>query len=205
MKQTKLLFALLIGMIFSFNFNGLKSQETATTPSLDNGTIESQFDYLITKSSTYQDYKVVKAYWLSKLRSHVSDSLKAVKDNLKNTQKIVKAKNIEIDSLRSNIRNTNDKLTIAIREKNTLRILGIQINKTAYNSIMWSITGILALFLLIFFALYKRSNTITIQTKTDLRETKEDFEAHRKRAREREERLVHDLHAEKNKNKARQL
>jgi hypothetical protein len=202
MKQTKQLFTLFTVMII-FISNGLtaQTQETETTPSLDNGTIDSQFEYLINKSSTYQDYKVVKAYWLSKLKSHVSDTLKAVRKDLKITQKTVTAKNSEIDSLQSNIRNTNEKLTIAIREKNSLQLLGMKINKTAYNSIMWSVTGILALFLLIFLALYKRSNSITVQIKKDLRETKEDFESHRKRAREREEKLVHDLHAEKNKNR----
>ncbi len=202
MKQTKQLFSLFTVMII-FISNGLtaQSQETETKPSMDNGTIESQFEYMISKSSTYEDYKVVKTYWLTKLKSHVTDSLNAVKKDLITTKKIVKAKNIEIDSLQSNIRNTNDKLTIAIREKNALQLLGIKINKTAYNSIMWLITGTLAVFLLIFLALYKRSNSITVQIKKDLRETKEDFEAHRKRAREREEKLVHDLHAEKNKNR----
>lgn len=39
---------------------GQESEPVGPKPSLDNGTIESQFDYLYRKSSSYQEYKVVK-------------------------------------------------------------------------------------------------------------------------------------------------
>ncbi len=205
MKRTGQILALITILILLPAVNILKAQGDETKPSLDSGTLDSQFDYVMNKSSNYLEYKVVKKAWLLTLKSHFTDSLNAEKAKFSNSQKTIASKNGEIDSLQSDLRSTTEKLTYAIREKNTLKLFGLNINKVGYNGIMWTLTGILAVSLLIFFALFKRSNTITVQTKKDLREVKEEYEAHRKRAREREERLVHDLHAEKNKNKNLQI
>ena len=78
-NQLPVIFAILISILAA---NQLTAQENEIKPSLDNGPIKSQFDYLITKSSTYQDYKVVKTYWLSKLKSNVSDSLNTLEKEL---------------------------------------------------------------------------------------------------------------------------
>ena len=44
--------------------------------SLNSGTIDNQFEFVIRRSNSWQDYKTVKKTWLYALKSHTLDSLK---------------------------------------------------------------------------------------------------------------------------------
>jgi hypothetical protein len=157
---------------------------------LDKGTIESQFNFLITTSGKYEDYKVVKEGWLWVLKAHVIDTIKLLHKDLRTIQKNSENKTKIIDSLKTEVVKLTDKYNIMYKEKNSLRFLGIVMSKLGYNSLMWTIITGLAALLLIFIFLFKRSNIVTVQTNKDLEELKKEFEAHRKRALEREEKLA---------------
>ncbi len=61
----------------------LSAQNRATvTKSLNEGTIENQFDYLIKKSNRYQEFKVVKTTWLIQLKKSAGDSLVSLRKDL---------------------------------------------------------------------------------------------------------------------------
>jgi hypothetical protein len=166
------------------------SAQTNNKPSLDKGTIENQFNYVITSSSKYEDYKVVKEGWLWVLRSHVIDTLKLMQKEKNDILTASNKKSIIIDSLKSEVAKITEKHDAMYKEKNSLRFLGILMSKGGYNSLMWTIVVVLMVFLFIFVVLFKRSNVVTVQTKQDLEELKEEFESHRKRALEREEKLA---------------
>jgi len=168
---------------------------------LDKGTVENQFEYVFEKSSRYEDYKVIKIVNLNILRTHVLDSLKGVKRKLRETQKVVMGKNSQLDSLKAELQGTNDQLTKVTKEKNSMSFLGMPMAKQYYNSLVWMI--IIGLFALmsIFVFLFRRSNLVTTETKESLLETKQELEAHRKRALEREEKLSRKYLDELNKYK----
>jgi len=54
--------------------------------SLNEGTIDNQFEYVIRRSNSYQEFKVVKKTWLYELKAHTLDSLNAVHKELSDTQ-----------------------------------------------------------------------------------------------------------------------
>jgi DNA mismatch repair ATPase MutS len=181
----------------------LFSQQTSEKPSIGKGSIESQFNYVLYKSEKYEDYKLVKSWWLYTLRAQVLDTLKALHENLTDTQNRLSAKETKIDSLIAVIQNINNELDIALKEKSNMKLLGIKMDKIFYNSILWFIITGLLVFLLIFIILFKRSNAITARTKTELSETKNEYEDHRKRTLVREQQIVRKLYDEilKYKNK----
>jgi len=83
-KSFPILFLLLFLVTFS-SFSQTENNEDEL--SLDSGTLDSQFEYVIQKSNSWRDergqnYEVIKSNWLSKLKSHTLDSLKAVKKEL---------------------------------------------------------------------------------------------------------------------------
>jgi hypothetical protein len=78
-------------------------------------------------------------------------------------------------------------------------------SKQAYNSLVWMIIFAVTIFMVVFIVLYRRSNLVTKQTKISLEELKEEFESHRKRALEREEKLVNNFHREVNKLKTKKV
>lgn len=196
MKKTLqlLTYSITIWLYTSGNF--LFSQETAEKPSIGKGSIESQFNYVLYKSEKYEDYKLVRSWWLYTLRSQVLDTLKALHENLRNTQNHLSAKNTEIDSLITVIQTVNDELDIAVKEKSSMKLLGIKIDKIIYNSILWLIIAGLIVVLLIFVILFKRSNTVTVKTKSELTEIRNEYEDYRKRALVREQQIVRQLYDE---------
>ncbi len=170
--------------------------------SLNKGTIDNQFEYVITKSNRYQEYKVVKTTWLYALKAHTLDSLKAVHKQLADTKLLVDTQDKEIQVLKTNLSDTNSTLNQTNLEKDSMSLFGILMSKTGYNVLMWSIIGGLLAFLLFFIYKFKNSNTVTRQAKLSLAETEEEFEEHRKRALEREQKVMRRLQDEINKQKA---
>lgn len=169
--------------------------------SLNEGTVDNQFEYVIQRSNNYQDYKVVKKTWLYALKAHTMDSLSAIQKDLVNTQKIVDSQAIEITSLKSNLSNTKSTLDQTNEEKNNMALFGMQMSKTNYNVLMWSIIGALFALLLLFIYKFRNSNSITKQAKKVLAETEEEFEEHRRNALEREQKVRRQLQDEINKQK----
>ena len=85
---------------------GQDEVQTGPKPSLDNGTIESQFDYLYRKSSSYQEYKVVKKTFYQKITGNVLDSMQGLKKDLGDTKKLVEVQGNEIKKPKG--RSSND-------------------------------------------------------------------------------------------------
>ena len=194
----------LFSSIFLLSFSATHAQESTDEDdqlSLNSGTIDNQFEYVIQKSNNYQDYKVIKRNWLYTLKSHTLDSLKAIQKELSDTQVVVDSQAVEIASLKSNLNNTKDTLEATNLEKDNMSLFGIQMSKGNYSTLLWSIIGGLFALLLFFIYKFNNSNTVTKQAKQALAETEEEFEEHRRNALEREQKVRRQLQDEINKQK----
>jgi len=174
--------------------------------SLNNGSISNQFDYVIKKSNGWknergQAFRVIKSYWLTELKSHTLDSLKAVHTDLTNTQLTVKNQIKEISNLKSSLSSIQTDLDNTNTEKDSMSLFGAQMNKASYNTLMWSIIGGLLVLLLFFIFKFKNSNLVTKKAKYALTEIENEFEEHRKTALEREQKVRRQLQDEINKQK----
>ena len=190
-----------LALILISLFTATSYAQTEQKPSLDNGTIESQFDYLYRKSSSYQEYKVVKKTFYIKIKKNVLDSLKSIKNELEQTKQIVKTQSNEINDLKSDLKTTNDNLTGVTKEKDNIKFFGMSLTKASYNSILWSIIIILLLLLFLFVYKFKNSNSVTKQANQLLSETEEEFTSFKTIALEREQKVRRELQDEINKRK----
>jgi hypothetical protein len=197
MTRLKIKFSVFVVLV-SFIMTAAYAQDD-TRAVLSKGTVEEQFQYIVEKSSRYQEFKVIKETSLNALRSNVLDTLRKLKRTLNSTNQTIAAHKSNMDSIKSELQSTNVKLDDTFREKNSIRFLGMLMSKEAYTKTMWFIIGILALILVVLFILYKRSNQITVQNKLDLQETRTEFDKFRKRALEREQELSRNHLAELNK------
>lgn len=170
--------------------------------SLTEGTIDNQFEYVIQKSYNYQEYKNVKKTWLYELKAHTLDSLKALQNNLKSTQNTVDSLAQEITTLKSNLSETKSTLVATNEEKDNMSLFGLQMSKSNYNVLMWSIIGGLFALLLFFIYKFRNSNAVTKLAQKTLLETEEEFEEHRRTALEREQKVRRQLQDEINKQKS---
>lgn len=198
-------FAVII--MLALNLNVIEAQTTQDKSedklSLNSGTIDNQFEYVIQKSNRYQEFKVVKKTWLYALKAHTMDSLKALRQKLTDTQSIVDRQAANIESLQTNLSNTQSTLNKTEEEKNNMALFGVQMGKANYNVVMWSIVALLLACLLFFIYKFKNSNTLTRQAKLKLDEVETEFEEHRRIALEREQKVRRQLQDEINKNKAK--
>jgi len=200
MSNLKFSIFLIFASIFVVTTQAQTESDKATL-SLNDGTIDNQFEYVIQKSNRYQEYKVVKTNWLFTLKAHTLDSLKALKKDLSDTQAIVDTQANEISGLKTNLTNTQNNLDKTNKEKNSMALFGLNMSKTIYNLLMWSIIAALFVLLLVFIYKFKNSNSVTRLTKNTLLDIEEEFEEHRRNALEREQIVRRQLQDELNKQK----
>jgi septal ring factor EnvC (AmiA/AmiB activator) len=175
----------------------LNAQET---PSKEN-TLESQFDNVIDKSNSYQDFKVIKKVQINQLKKNVLDTLIVLDEKMRSIAATVQEQSNEIDSLKGVLQNTQNDLAASKQKEDGIYLFGMLLSKTSYNVLLWSIILILLLLLGFFMMKFKRSNAVTREANSKLLETEAEFEAHRSRALEREQQLRRKLQDELNKNK----
>ncbi|TYA57239.1 tRNA (guanine-N1)-methyltransferase [Formosa maritima] len=199
-----------ITLLMLSGFTTLHAQTETTEEddelSLNNSTINNQFEYVLKKSGDFRGtngsmYEAVKRSMLTTLQAHANDSLNTFRKDLADTQAIVDAQAKEITDLKINLSNTQSSLDKTTNEKNNMSLFGLQMSKSSYNVLMWSIiTGLLA-FLIFFIYKFKSSHLITKEAKTALEEIEEEFEEHRRSALEREQKVRRQLQDELNKQK----
>jgi hypothetical protein len=179
----------------------ISAQSRKVEGSLNEGSIQEQFDYLFKISPKWQDYRSIKVNKLFKFRNNVYDSLKLGRKKLLESQKVIASQKINIDSLNSKLKATNVNLSSVTEEKDNIKFLGIPLSKATYNTILWSIIAALTGLLLFFIGKFKRSNAITITANKDKSEIEEEYNDHRQRSIEREQKLRRELQDELNKQK----
>ncbi len=205
MKLKRILF-LISFLYFSLHLIEINAQETNNKPTIGKGSIEGQFNYVIYKSDKQDNSRLVKSWWLYTLKKQVEDSLNALHIKLTESEKLSSKKSSKIDTLNASLSTINAKLKSVNAEKDSIKLLGINMNKKMYNNIMWTIIAILVIVLFIFIALFKRSHAVTSKTKQRLNEVKDEFEEFRKLALEGKQKAVREVYDEllKYKNKVRQ-
>ncbi len=197
-SQLVISFIFIAGMLFCVN---AQSDQL----SIDKGTIENRFNYVMQKSEDMDDSKLVKKWMLYRLKSYVLDSLKNARHEILTAKKLLAVRDAKIDSL-GNIINTKDEsLSTIKKEKNSIELMGMSMSKYLYNTIMWSVIAVLAFMLFVFIFLFRHSNAVTVKNRNALEELREEYESYRKRALEREQKIVREMYDEilklKNKNK----
>lgn len=199
MKFIKLI--LVFVTAFNLNFQNTYAQEKNKTKSINEGDIEEQFGYLITKSNNYQDYKVVKKVLLNQLRNNTIDSINDLNNNLKlKDDKIIK-QDSEISELNSKLIVVSKNYEAVSIEKDQLNFLGIATSKSIYNTLIWSLIGILILIILILIYKFIECNRVTKHAKNQLLDLEKEYEDHRRIALEREQKVRRQLQDEINKQK----
>ena len=130
------------------------------------------------------------SYFLSELQ--INQFYNALRDSIAVYEKeVTNSKNqltVAQSELSAKIKETEEiqkKLNRSIQLENSIAVLGVDVNKSVYTlSIYLLIIGVLLMCGLLFL-LYRRSNKITVNTKKDYQELKEEFEIHKKNALDR--------------------
>lgn len=167
----------------------------------DSLSLKAQFDYVYEKSETYEQYKVVKISTFNLLKSSSNDSVKFYRDNLAESNKEIANLKNTVEQKEVKITTLTADLDAVTNSKNSMFFLGAELSKGAYNTMMWGIVFGLMVLGIVLFLMFKRSNSVTNETKHRLKEVEEEYESHRKSALKREQKLARELMDERLKHK----
>ncbi len=191
-------------LLVSFASNSLIAQEQTET--INDGSINDKFEFVLRKSGNFKgtngaSYEAVRRSMFLSLQAQTNDSINTLKETLANTNTVVANQEKEINDLKSNLSQTQGTLDATNKEKDSMSLMGMQMSKTSYNILLWSIIAGLFVLLLVFIFKFKNSNAVTRTAKNTLADLEMEFEEHRRVALEREQKVRRQLQDEINKQK----
>jgi hypothetical protein len=181
-------------VMFLATENPLSAQNTREP--LDTATLEGQLDYIQRRTRIYENFRAIREDMFQKIKRNSLDSLDAAKLDIATLNSELTERNMEIERLNTDLGRARNERDEAIRTKDSFTLLGLEMNKGAYSTILWIIIVVLALFGTVMFLLFKRAHVVTSQTQKELETLKDDFEAYKKSSREKVEKLVVSHHNE---------
>jgi len=155
-----------------------------------NNTIEEQINYLEERTRIYENYRAIREDMFQKINSNVMDSLRAYKGEIVDLNATIRALNKTRDDLNESLEETKASLEEMTRTKNAISLFGLEVNKIVYNTIMWTVIGALLILLVIGFIAFKRNRIITVKTREEINELKDEFEEYRQTSRLAREKMT---------------
>ena len=133
------------------------------------------------------------------MKKNVLDSLKDAKNLISEKESLLKAERDNIKGTKDLLLKTQSELEASKKNENSISLFGTELSKTNYNLLLWSIiiVSLLALFYFIF--KFSQSNVLTKEAQNNLLDVEQEFEEHRKKSLEREQKLRRQLQDEVNK------
>ena len=163
--------------------------QTSMPEMLIKGSLNEQMNYIQEKTRIYEDYRAIREDMFQQIKNNAVDTLRVAKAEINALKNDSGQLNLRIDSLNGSIETLQNDLDKMTKTKNSIRMFGFEINKTAYNGILWTIIAVLAAVLGIGFLTFKKNRAVTIHTRKEIEELKKEFEAYRKASREAREKM----------------
>ena len=168
------------------------SGQTSMPDVLLQNPLKEQLNYLEERTRIYEDYRAIREDMFQKVKNNINDTLALENNRIKQLGGTVAQLNHRIDSLSSALAQTKTSLEEMTSTKNSIKLLGIEVDKLMYNSLMWLIILGLAILLALGSIIFKRNMIVTRDTKKELENLKNEFQEYRKSSREARERMSMD-------------
>ena len=165
----------------------------------DTLSILNQFDKVYRKSSSYQEYKVIRKITFQNLKNNVVNTIEGIDKELISKNKKNKILKDSIQSINKNLIALESDLSLINIEKNSIYFFGLEIEKSSYKIIIMSTIILLIIMLSYFIYQFKSSYRITSLAKENLLEVENELAIYKKKSLEREQKLRRQLQDEVNK------
>jgi len=163
--------------------------------------IDNQFDKIYKKATNYKNYIVILKEQYLNLKSNVLDSLKDSKRLILEIENRLHTKNSTLKKTKEQLVSAEFNLKEVIQKANSMTFMGVQLNKTSYNLLLWLLIIFLISTSVYFIFKFKKSMTITKEAQRVLLENEKALEIHQKKSLVREQKLRRQLQDEINKQK----
>ena len=196
-------FTMLAMLIAIFSTGNAFGQGTTTRVppkgSLTSGTIDSQFVYLYAISRTQNGIEHIRRPNLEQIRKNVADTIRVLTSEIADLKAKDGNQQAAVNAMTDSLVRVQHDLQTAQREKDNFSFIGISLQKSTYSSIMWGIVLVLAVALATFIYRFNQSHVVTKDTRKAIADLQDEFDQHRKKALEKEQKLKRQLQDEINK------
>lgn len=182
--RSVLLFSVLI--VFTANARS----QTSMPDELTKSPLKDQINYIEEHTKIYENFRAIREDMFQKIKKNILDSLSTTSSRVAALNSRNSGFNRTIDSLQLSLDSTKTSLTEITRSKNSVKFLGMEVEKGTYNTIMWSIVIGLLLITLVVFLIYKRNQSVIDNRNKDLQDLRTEFEVYRKTSREAREKMA---------------
>jgi len=170
--------------------------QTGAIAVLDSAALEEQLDFIQEKTNVYNDFRAIRNDIFLKLMRNVKDTLNTTKLEVEQLNSRLAERNFQIETLNSDLTRIKNEKDEAIRNRDSLKLFGIQMRKGLYSTVMWFIIFGLAALAVSTVLLFKRAHQVTSQVKDELLTIGQEYEEYKKSSREKYEKLVVSHHNE---------
>ncbi|GGG75610.1 hypothetical protein GCM10007415_04080 [Parapedobacter pyrenivorans] len=167
--------------------------------SLTSGTIDSQFVYLYAISRSQNGIEHVRQANLERIRKNIADTIQAFTKEIADLKAKDGSHRATVEAVTDSLAQVRNDLQAARQEKDSFSFIGISLQKATYSLMMWGIVLLLAAALAFYVYRFNQSHVVTKDTKKAIEDLQGEFEQHRKKAMEKEQKLKRQLQDEINK------
>ncbi len=165
--------------------------QSALPEVFEKGTISEQLKYLNERARIYEGYRAIREDMFRSVSSNTLDTLTSSKRRISELVAYTNTLNNRMDSLKKSLESTRIELDEKTHTKNSIPVLGMEVNKTTYNTIMWTILAALVFLLTVGYLSFKQNRIVTLRTRKELDELSAAFEEYRTKTRlEREKTAI---------------
>jgi hypothetical protein len=165
----------------------------------DTTSLQVQFDAMINASNRFQRFRVVRQDFLNAFKANVSDSIGVYTTEIGTLKATIAEQKAKITGQETEISDRDTEIGSLKGEKDSISLLGMQLSKTTYNIVLWSLIGILLAGLLFAIARMQVALSSSRDARVAREKTAEELEKSRKNRLEVEQKLRRQLQDERNK------
>ncbi|WP_035334038.1 hypothetical protein [Dokdonia sp. PRO95] len=181
-----------LAFIFLLSFSVSQAQDATKT-------IDEQFTEVIEGSNNYQQFKVIEKVKMNRLQQNAKARIDVLQTEIENLKSEMSKQQTAASKVSADLEKIQLTLAETEEEKDSINFFGIQMSKGSYQTMMWSIIGLLLLGLVFFIYKFRSSNVLTKEAQHKLDETEVEFDEYRRKALEKEQKLGRQLQDERNK------
>jgi len=190
MRQLQIRFALILTVML---LTVIKALSQNTMPDVfQKNSLKEQLNYLEEHTKIYDNFRAIREDMFQKVKENISDTLSSANSKVRKLNNTKVSLNTRIDTLKATIEKVTVRLDEMSKTKNSISVLGIEVNKQAYNKVMWILVAILIALLAVGFLIFKRNLSAMANTNAEYQDLRKEFEAYRKTSREAREKLTMD-------------
>ena len=195
-KGALYIFLMIVYLSFTTEVKGQENTVGATEvtqktvlETLQTDPLATQVEVLTRRTRIYENVRGVREDYFQLITANSVDSLNAEKEKNRILGSNVTRLKTTVDSLSNVLTTTYEELASLNKTKDSMYFLGKEVNKKAYNSIMWTVIFIL-LALLVFGAIaFKRNLVNTKNTKNEFEALQAEYEDYKQKTRIEKEKI----------------